>query len=57
MAVLRSVLTRMETERVALGHFNVADLTLLKAVVASATEMKVPILVGAFDGERDFLGI
>lgn len=56
MAELRSVLTRMETERVALGHFNVADLTLLKAVVASATEMKVPILVGASEGERDFFG-
>ena len=32
---LRDVLTRLDTERAALGHFNVADLTLMKAVFAA----------------------
>jgi fructose-bisphosphate aldolase class II len=40
----------------ALGHFNVADLVLLQAVVAAAVEVRVPVMVGASEGERDFLG-
>lgn len=53
---LRSVLTRLQRQGAALGHFNVADLVLLKAVVAAAVEVRVPVLVGASEGERDFLG-
>jgi fructose-bisphosphate aldolase class II len=53
---LRDVLTRLEKGGAALGHFNVADLVLLKAVIAAAAETKLPVLVGASEGERDFLG-
>jgi fructose-bisphosphate aldolase, class II len=56
MDSLRNVLQRLEAEGVALGHFNVADLSLLKAVAAAAKEIGVPVLVGASEGERDFLG-
>src|SRR5215471_4795620 len=56
MNALRNVLTQAEKEGVALGHFNVADLVLLKAVVAAAGEVGVPVLVGASEGERDFFG-
>jgi fructose-bisphosphate aldolase class II len=54
---LRDVLTRVETEGAALGHFNVSDLVILKAVVAAAGQIGVPVLVGASEGERDFFGI
>jgi fructose-bisphosphate aldolase class II len=53
---LRDVLTRLEKEGAALGHFNVADQVLLKAVVAAAAETKFPVLVGASEGEREFFG-
>jgi len=53
---LRDVLTRLEKEGAALGHFNVADQTLLKAVVAAAAETKLPVLIGASEGEREFFG-
>jgi len=56
METLRTVLTRSEKQGVALGHFNVSDLVLLKAVVAAAVEIKVPVVLGASEGERDFLG-
>lgn len=56
MGALRDVLTRLEKEAVALGHFNVADLVLLKAVLGAAHEIRVPVLVGASEGERAFLG-
>jgi fructose-bisphosphate aldolase class II len=53
---LRDVLIRLQQQGVALGHFNVADLVLVKAVVAGAVEVSVPVVVGASEGERDFLG-
>ena len=45
-----------EKKGVAVGHFNVSDLTALKAVVAAAQELNVPVIVGASEGERKFLG-
>ncbi len=56
MDALRNVLTRLQQEGAALGHFNVADLVLLKAVLAAAVEVGVPVIVGASEGERDFFG-
>lgn len=56
MNTLRDVLTQLEKEGAALGHFNVADLALLKAVVAAAAEAGVPVVVGASERERDFFG-
>jgi ketose-bisphosphate aldolase len=45
-----------EKKGVAVGHFNVSDLTALKAVVAAAEELNVPVVIGASEGERKFLG-
>jgi fructose-bisphosphate aldolase, class II len=53
---LRNVLTRLQKEGAALGHFNVSDHVLLKAVVAAAAETKLPVLIGASEGEREFFG-
>jgi len=54
---LRDVLTRLEKEGAGLGHFNVSDYVLLKAVVAAAAESKLPVLIGASEGEREFFGV
>lgn len=56
MDTLRDVLTQLEKEGAALGHFNVADLVSLKAVIAAAAETRLPVLVGASEGEREFFG-
>src|SRR5258708_304979 len=56
MDALRSVLIRLQQQGAALGHFNVADLVLLKAVLVAAIEVRVPVIVCAPEGERDFLG-
>jgi fructose-bisphosphate aldolase, class II len=53
---LLAVLTRTEKEGTGLGHFNVADQTLFKAVVAAAVETKLPVIIGASEGEREFFG-
>jgi fructose-bisphosphate aldolase, class II len=57
MQSLLEVLKHAQGEGTAAGHFNVADLVLLKAVFAAAREVDVPVLVGASEGERDFLGV
>jgi fructose-bisphosphate aldolase class II len=56
MDTLLNVLTRLEKERAALGHFNVADLVLVKAVFSAASENRAAVLIGASEGERDFFG-
>jgi fructose-bisphosphate aldolase class II len=54
---LRNVLQEAQTKGVAIGHFNISDWVLLKTVFASAQELKVPVIVGASEGERGFLGV
>jgi fructose-bisphosphate aldolase class II len=56
MDSLRAILTRLEKQGAALGHFNVADLVLVKSVLAAAAEIGVPVMVGASEGERAFFG-
>jgi fructose-bisphosphate aldolase class II len=57
MLSLRNVLEQAQKDGVAVGHFNVSDFVTLKAVFASARELKVPVVVGASEGERKFLGV
>jgi fructose-bisphosphate aldolase, class II len=54
---IRNVLEIARSSGVAIGHFNVADLVLLKGVFSSAQELEVPVLVGASEGEREFMGV
>src|ERR1700733_10868517 len=56
MHALRDVLNQAQKNGVAVGHFNVSDLVLLKAVFAAAQKLNVPVIVGASEGEREFLG-
>ena len=54
MQTLRGALKQSDKDGAAIGHFNVADLVLLKAVVAAARDLKVPVAVGASEGELAF---
>jgi fructose-bisphosphate aldolase class II len=57
MLGLRNVLDQAQKNGVAVGHFNVADFVLLKAVFASAQELKLPVIIGVSEGERKFIGV
>ncbi|HZC65136.1 MAG TPA: class II fructose-bisphosphate aldolase [Candidatus Dormibacteraeota bacterium] len=57
MQKLSDVLRQAQQDKVAVGHFNIADLVLLKAVFGAAQQLKVPVLVGASEGERAFMGV
>jgi fructose-bisphosphate aldolase class II len=57
MKKLRQVLEDARQNKVAIGHFNISDLTGLKAVFESARELQVPVIVGLSEGERAFTGV
>jgi fructose-bisphosphate aldolase, class II len=57
MQSLSAVLAQSQKQGVAVAHFNVSDLTLLKAVFSAARELSVPVIVGASEGERAFMGV
>src|SRR5258705_5674237 len=56
MQSLRDVLKKAQDTGVAVGHFNITNLVLLKAVFSAAQEVNVPVLVGLSEGEREFAG-
>ena len=57
MQSLQNLLRETQETKKAIGHFNVSDLVLLKAVFAAARELQVPVIVGLSEGEREFVGV
>jgi len=57
MKTLRQVLSNARRDGVAVGHFNVSELAALKAIVAAARELKLPVMIGVSEGERGFTGV
>ncbi len=57
MKTLKEYLDWAEEKKVAIGHFNISDSEGFKAVVESATELGVPVIIGVSENERSFLGV
>src|SRR5713226_6634823 len=57
MQTLGKILEHAETNGVAIGHFNISDLITLKAVFEAARDLNVSVIVGASEGERQFMGV
>ena len=57
MKTLREYLDWAKEKQVAIGHFNVSDSEGFKAVVESAEELGVPVIIGVSEKERSFLGV
>jgi fructose-bisphosphate aldolase class II len=56
MLTLREAVREAAAKNVAVGHFNISDLAGLKAIFEAATELKVPVIIGTSEGEREFIG-
>lgn len=56
MKKLKDILQEAETNRVAVGHFNISDIAALKAIFEAVKEFNTPVLIGTSEGERDFIG-
>ncbi len=57
MRSLKAELEKAEAKKIALGHFNIAGLEQLKAVVNVAKRLNVPVLIGVSEGERKYVGV
>lgn len=57
MHKLRDVIKQAEEGKRAIGHFNVSDSEQLWAIFTAARKRGVPVIVGASEGERDFIGV
>lgn len=56
MKTLREVVADAKARNVAVGHFNISNIEGLWAIVNGAAALKVPVIVGVSEGERDFVG-
>ena len=57
MKKLIEIIKEVEANKIAIGHFNVSDIVGLKAVFEAAQNLRLPIIVGVSEGERDFIGV
>jgi fructose-bisphosphate aldolase, class II len=57
MRKLIEVLKEAQRKQIAVGHFNFSELVAFKAVVDAALKLKVPVMLGVSEGERDFVGV
>ena len=57
MQTLREAIEGAREKGIALGHFNVSDSNQFNAIVAAAVAAKMPVVVGASEGERAFFGV
>src|SRR3989344_7259171 len=56
MQDLKSILKNSEKNKVAIGHFNFADLIGFKAIAEAAEELGVPVIFGTSESEAKFVG-
>jgi len=57
MKQLYKTISRLGDMKRALGHFNIATLEQLKAVVNVSKRLNAPVIIGVSEGEREFIGI
>jgi fructose-bisphosphate aldolase class II len=57
MQTLREVIAEAAAKKVAVGHFNISDSEGLWAVFRAAQTLKLPVIIGVSEGERDFIGV
>jgi fructose-bisphosphate aldolase class II len=54
---LREILAEAERTKTAVGHFNASELIALKGIVSAASGVRVPVIVGVSEKEREFAGV
>ena len=54
---LREHIESAKARKVAIGHFNISTLDGIWAIADAARELKLPVIVGVSEGERDYVGV
>lgn len=54
---MREIIEEAEKTQVAVGHFNISNIEGLWGIFRAAQSLKVPVIIGLSEGERDFVGV
>lgn len=54
---LKEYILEAKEKKIAVGHFNISNSDGFWAVVLGAKNVGVPVIIGASEGERDFIGV
>ncbi len=54
---LKEALNWAKEKRVALGHFNISEISAFRAIIKVAKELNVPVIIGTSEGEADYVDI
>jgi len=54
---LREHIESAKAKKTAIGHFNVSTLDGIWAIADAARELRLPVIVGVSEGERDYVGV
>ncbi len=57
MKTLREYIKEAGEKGIALGHFNISDLEMLRGIVNAARKLDLPVVIGAAEGERKYMGV
>lgn len=57
MKTIKYYLEKAQTEKFAIGQFNLSDFTQMKAIITAAKEKKSPVILGTSEGESKFFGL
>lgn len=57
MKNLREYIEEAGKKKVAIGHFNISNLEAFWGIFNAARDLKVPVIIGVSEGERDFVGV
>ena len=57
MTKLIDIIKEAEEKKAAIGHFNISDTEMLKGIFSAAQKLKLPVIIGTSEGERDFIGV
>lgn len=57
MKTFKEYINEAAEKKVAIGHFNISNIEGLWGIFRAAKDLNLPIIIGASEGERDFIGV
>jgi len=56
MKSLLQLINHAQKRKIAVGHFNIAETSMLKAIFGAPKDLGVPVIIGTSEGEAGFIG-
>lgn len=57
MKKLKEYILEAEKKGIAIGHFNISNLEILRGIFMAAKKLDLPVIIGTAEGERNFVGV